>query len=64
MGILDTLVNGGRFTDTIFYKKTSDLQDKYDALKKLNEEYPNNEDLQTEMYIVKKGLAGENEIAY
>lgn len=38
MGILDTLVNGGRFTDTIFYKKTSDLQDKYDALKKLNEE--------------------------
>lgn len=64
MGILDTLVNGVRFTDTIFYKKTSDLQDKYDALKKLNNEYPNNDDLQTEMYIVKKGLAGENEIAY
>ncbi len=60
MGIADAL----RFRDTVFIKETSDLQAKYDALKKLNEEYPGNEDLMTELFIVKKGLDGENEIAY
>ena len=33
-------------------------------LKQLNEEHPNNEDILSELYIVKKGLDGENEIAY
>ena len=30
----------------------------------MNEEYPNNEELLSELFIVKKGLDGENEIAY
>lgn len=62
--VIDSAVDAFRFKDTIFYKENSDLQDKYDALKKLNDEYPNNEDLLSELYIVKKGLDGENEIAY
>ncbi|MBQ8131265.1 MAG: NERD domain-containing protein, partial [Bacilli bacterium] len=53
-----------RFEDTVFLKETSDLQDQYNALVKLNEEYPNNEDILEELVIVKKGLKGENEIAY
>ena len=52
------------FEETVFYKEESDLQNKYEALKKLNEEYPNNEELIDELYIVKKGLEGENEITY
>lgn len=68
MGLIDDVINltldAFRFKDTIIYKENSDLQDKYDALKKLNEEYQNNEDLQSELYIVKKGLDGENEITY
>lgn len=64
MGIIDSAIDAFRFKGTVFYKGNSDLQDKYDALKKLNEEYPNNEDLLSEMFIVKKGLDGENEIAY
>lgn len=62
--VINSAVNAFRFKDTIIYKENSDLQDKYDALKKLNEEYPNNEDLQSELFIVKKGLDGENEISY
>ena len=49
--VLDTLMG---FNDTIFYKEDSDLQSRYDALKQLNEEYPNNEDLLSELYIIKK----------
>ena len=64
MGLIDSAIDAFRFKDTVFYKENSDLQNKYDALKCLNEEYPNNEELQSELYIVKKGLDGENEIAY
>lgn len=68
MGIIDNIVDMAmdslRFKDTIFYKESSDLQDKYVALKKLNEEYPKNKKLLNELYIVKKGLDGENEISY
>ena len=68
MGLIDSAIDSAvdafRFKDTIFYKENSDLQDKCDALKKLNKEYPNNEDLLSEFFIVKKGLDGENEIAY
>ena len=62
MGIMDCAIDAFRFKDTIFYKENSDLQDKYNALKRLNEEYPKNEELQSELLIVKKGLDGENEI--
>lgn len=64
MGIIDCAIDAFRFKDTIFYKENSDLQDKYNALKRLNEEYPKNEELQSELLIVKKGLDGENEILY
>ena len=64
MGLIDTALDAFRFKDTIFYKETSDIEDKYNALKKLSEEYPNNEKIINKLYIVKKGLDGENEIAY
>ena len=65
MGFLDTVIDTlTGFNETIFYKEASDLQSRYDVLKQLNEEYPNNDDLLSELYIIKKGLAGENEIAY
>ena len=64
MGIIDSAIDAFRFKDTVFYKENSDLQSKYDALKKLNGEYPNNEELLSELFVVKKGLDGENEIGY
>ena len=64
MGLIDSTIDAFRFKDTVFYKENSDLQSKYDALKKLNGEYPNNEELLSELFVVKKGLDGENEIAY
>ena len=64
MKIINNAINVFRLKETIFYKENSDLQDKYDALKKLNEEFPNNEKLFNKLYIIKKGLEGENEISY
>lgn len=64
MGLIDSAIGALRFKDTIFYKENSDLQSRYDALKQLNTEHPNNEELLSELYIIKKGLDGENEIAY
>lgn len=64
MGIIDNMIDSLRFKDTIFYKENSDLQEKYDSLKKLNNEFPNNEGILNELFIVKKGLDGENEISY
>lgn len=64
MGLIDNVIDAFRFKDTIFYKEDSDLQDRYDALLKLNKEFPNNDNLLFELFIAKKGLEGENEIAY
>lgn len=64
MGIIDSLSEALRFKETIFFKEESTLQEEYDALKKLNEEYPNNKMVKQKLYTVKKGLEGENEIAY
>ena len=64
MGLVSDIREAFRFKETVFLKETSDLQDRFNALNKLNEEYPNNEELLSELYIVKKGLDGENEIAY
>lgn len=64
MGLIDDAINALRFKDTIFYKKNSDLQNKYDALRRLNEEFPNNEKILNELLIVKNGLHGEDEISY
>jgi len=64
MGLIDSALYALRFKETIFYKEDSELHLKHGALCKLNNEYPNNKDLQSELNIVKKGLEGENEIAY
>lgn len=64
MGLIDDVIDSVRFKDTIFVKKSSDLEYKYYALKRLTEEYPKNNDLKNELYFVKKGLYGENEILY
>jgi len=64
MGLIDSLVDATRFKDTVFYKVSCDLQTRYDALKQLATEYPDNDKLRTELSIVKRGLDGENEIAY
>ena len=52
MGLIDSAIDAFRFKDTVFYKENSDLQSKYDALKKLNGEYPNNEELLSELFVV------------
>ena len=64
MGLISSMMESLRFKDTIIYKESCELQDKYDALKKLSEEYPNNNDIKEEMMIIKKGLNGENEVLY
>lgn len=53
-----------RFKDTVFLKNSNDLQERFNALQKLNEEYPNNEEILSELFIIKKGLDGEDEISY
>ena len=52
------------FTDTIIYKQSSDLQDRFSVLQKLSAYYPDDSALMDEMYAVGKGLRGENEIEY
>ena len=64
MSIIDSTIDALRFKDTVMYKENSDLKDKYDALKQLNDEYPNNDKIKNELFIVRKGLEGEDEIAY
>ena len=64
VGIVSDLINNLRFKDIVMYKDTSELQDKYNALIKLQKEYPNNKEINSELFVVKRGLVGENEIAY
>lgn len=64
MSLINNLISNLTFKDTVFLKETSDLSDKLKALIKLNKEYPNNENIEEELCIVKKGLEGENEIKY
>ena len=64
MGLIDSLVDATRFKDTVFYKVSCDLQTRYDALKRLCAECSNNDKLRAELSVVKRGLDGENEIAY
>lgn len=64
MGLIGDIMYSLRFKDTVFYKESSDLKDRYEALIKLRDEYPENDDILKEFYNIKKGLDGENEIAY
>lgn len=61
MGILDIFE---QFRDTIFLKEDSYLQKRVSELENLLAKDPKNERLQQELYTAKKGLKGENEIAY
>ena len=58
--VLDTLTG---FSDTIFYKEDSDLQSRFDALKQLNEEYPNNEELLSEFNFLPGYYTGKGNIS-
>ena len=61
MGILDIFE---QFRDTIFLKEDSELQKRVIELENILAKDPKNEQLQQELLIAKKGLKGENEIAY
>ena len=61
MGILDIFE---QFRDTIFLKEDTNLQKRVNELESLLEKDPKNEQLQQELFLSKKGLKGEDEIAY
>ena len=52
----------GRFKETVFTKRGSELGKKLNALEELKKEYPDNEDLDREYKLVSIGLKGEREI--
>lgn len=60
--LIDKLTD--KFTETIFYKKNSELEEQIKTLKVLLEKYPNNEKLQNELKICEIGLQGEKEIEF
>ena len=64
--MIDELINKlkDRFTETIFLKKNSELEEQIKALKILLKKYPNNEVLQNELRFCEIGLQGEKEIEY
>ena len=61
MGILDIFE---QFRDTIFLKENTNLQKRVNELESLLEKDSQNEQLQQELFLSKKGLKGEDEIAY
>lgn len=62
MSIIGKVIDNIKFNDTVFLKEDSELKRKCEALKKLNQEYPNNNAIQEELFIAEKGLDGEKEI--
>ena len=53
-----------KFTETLFYKKNSDLECYISTLKKLKEEYPNNEKIVQKLKLAELGFQGEKEIEF
>ena len=53
-----------QFSETILYKKDSELELQIDALRKINNEYPNNEKISQKLRICELGLKGEKEIEF
>lgn len=53
-----------RFEETIFFKKYNELEKQIQALQKLHDKYPNNEEIYKELKFCEAGLRGENEIEY
>ena len=65
-GMIDELINKlkNQFTETVFLKKVSEIEEQIKALKILLEKYPDNEALKNELRICKIGLQGEKEIEF
>lgn len=62
MKLIDRFTN--KFTDTVFYKKESELEYQIDALKRLLENNPNNSVLLKKLKLCELGLQGEKEIEF
>ena len=58
MGLFD------KFTETVFYKKESELELQIEALKNIQLKYPNNEKIKHKLRILELGLRGEKEIEF
>ena len=58
MGLFD------KFTETVFYKKESELELQIEALKNIQLKYPNNEKIKHRLRILELGLRGEKEIEF
>lgn len=53
-----------KFTDTVFYKRDSELEYQINALKKINSEFPSNEKIMQKLKLCELGLKGEKEIEF
>lgn len=53
-----------KFTETVFLKQDSELEKRVEALKKLKEKYPNNQDIINDLQFAEAGLKGEKEIEF
>lgn len=58
MGLFD------KFTETVFYKRESELELQVEALKNIQFKYPNNEKIKHKLRILELGLCGEKEIEF
>lgn len=62
--ILDSINKAFGFNEPIVYKYNSDLEEQYQALVKLNEEYPNNKKIVEKLKNVYYGNEGEKQVLY
>jgi len=62
MGFLDNFTN--KFTETVFYKKDSELEYQIQALETLLKDHPNNYELLKKLKLCNLGLQGEKEIEF
>ena len=53
-----------KFTETIFLKENSKLEEKIKKLSTLQEQYPNDEKIKKNLLFYKLGLSGEKEIEF
>ncbi len=53
-----------KFNETIFYKKDSQLEYQIEALKKMQNEYPDNNKIKQKLKLCELGLKGEREIEF
>ncbi|MBR2678320.1 MAG: NERD domain-containing protein [Bacilli bacterium] len=53
-----------KFTETVFLKEDSELENKVNKLRELSVKYPNNKDISNQLKIAEYGLKGEKEIEF